>query len=231
MRTSMTYPTDRMITYACDLLDKKDLMYHDGYRAALASKNMSEGEYIAHMQKMIREGHVSFERCKQILDTLTKLPNKSDAHPNVVAAFRQSWAPALRAQPDGEERAFLYMMKSGAQPVPRGSYAVPTSLLPGTYTNETNFYSVWIKDLDAHQVNITPGEHPWTVRQYLSDERVKIVRATQYRVLDILTTDPSGFAAMYGHMIGKCGICGRKLTNDVSRDRGIGPICAERWGW
>lgn len=31
----------------------------------------------------------------------------------------------------------------------------------------------------------------------------------------------------YGQMIGKCGVCGRTLTDELSRERGIGPIC---WG-
>jgi hypothetical protein len=32
-------------------------------------------------------------------------------------------------------------------------------------------------------------------------------------------------------MVGRCGICGRRLTNPESRERGIGPDCAQRAGW
>ena len=28
-----------------------------------------------------------------------------------------------------------------------------------------------------------------------------------------------------------CSLCGRTLTNDESRTRGIGPICIEKMGW
>ena len=38
-------------------------------------------------------------------------------------------------------------------------------------------------------------------------------------------------SARYGHEIGECGICGRQLTNDESRARGIGPVCAAKAGW
>lgn len=35
----------------------------------------------------------------------------------------------------------------------------------------------------------------------------------------------------YGREIGACGHCGRTLTNEDSRERGIGPICAGKMGW
>lgn len=35
----------------------------------------------------------------------------------------------------------------------------------------------------------------------------------------------------YGREIGACGHCGRTLTNDESRARGIGPVCAGKMGW
>ena len=32
-------------------------------------------------------------------------------------------------------------------------------------------------------------------------------------------------------LTGACSCCGRELTNQVSIDRGIGPICAVKFGW
>lgn len=34
-----------------------------------------------------------------------------------------------------------------------------------------------------------------------------------------------------GRELGHCGVCGRTLTDEESRARGIGPICAENNGW
>lgn len=34
----------------------------------------------------------------------------------------------------------------------------------------------------------------------------------------------------YGHLTNNCGCCGRKLTDPVSVERGIGPICEKRFG-
>lgn len=35
----------------------------------------------------------------------------------------------------------------------------------------------------------------------------------------------------YGKEIGRCGHCGRTLTNEESIERGIGPVCAAKMGW
>jgi hypothetical protein len=35
---------------------------------------------------------------------------------------------------------------------------------------------------------------------------------------------------LYGQQIGRCGVCNRTLTDQVSRDRGIGPHCAKGLG-
>ena len=43
--------------------------------------------------------------------------------------------------------------------------------------------------------------------------------------------DPAAAATAHGHEFGNCSCCGRELTNPESVARGIGPICAERWGW
>lgn len=49
---------------------------------------------------------------------------------------------------------------------------------------------------------------------------------------EILRTmlDPLGEAVRFGRLFGGCSICGRGLKDPVSVERGIGPICAERFG-
>lgn len=43
--------------------------------------------------------------------------------------------------------------------------------------------------------------------------------------------DPEAAAVAFGKRTGSCSCCGRELTNAESIDRGIGPICAEKYGW
>lgn len=45
-----------------------------------------------------------------------------------------------------------------------------------------------------------------------------------------IAADPLGAAVRYGNRTGTCACCGRKLTKGESIARGIGPICAARWG-
>lgn len=73
--------------------------------------------------------------------------------------------------------------------------------------------------------------------QYLGkimDGRFQRVRecddATEAHVVRIIN-DPKGEAIAYGQRTGNCCICNRLLTNHASIDAGIGPICAERFGW
>lgn len=50
------------------------------------------------------------------------------------------------------------------------------------------------------------------------------------RVVEAMN-DPLALAVAYGRRTGNCSCCGRKLTDPVSVERGIGPICAESYGW
>lgn len=44
-------------------------------------------------------------------------------------------------------------------------------------------------------------------------------------------SDPLNAAIRYGKVSGSCSCCGRELTRKDSIERGIGPICAEKFGW
>jgi hypothetical protein len=54
--------------------------------------------------------------------------------------------------------------------------------------------------------------------------------ATEARIL-AAAADPKAAAIAYGQRTGSCSVCGRELTNANSRTAGIGPICAEKYGW
>jgi hypothetical protein len=43
-----------------------------------------------------------------------------------------------------------------------------------------------------------------------------------------LAKDPMKHLTAFGHKLGRCGICGRALTDDESLAAGIGPVCAGR---
>lgn len=47
----------------------------------------------------------------------------------------------------------------------------------------------------------------------------------------LAVNDPRAAAIAFGLRTGTCAICSRTLTNGESIERGIGPICASRFGW
>lgn len=54
---------------------------------------------------------------------------------------------------------------------------------------------------------------------------------TAASILTAIAFDAQKAATDYGHQLGRCGICNRTLTDAVSIERGIGPVCASKVGW
>jgi len=48
--------------------------------------------------------------------------------------------------------------------------------------------------------------------------------------LKVIADDPTDAAIKYGRLTGNCACCGRTLTNKLSIERGIGPICRDNMG-
>lgn len=238
--TTSTYPqarnrpgfcSQKQINFICDLMAAKDLFAMPQFFDAVNAMDAGEYErYLAAIRASLPDRSV--RAASEMIGTLKALPEEKksireqgqetlarlDAGVAPTTTTSAQWEPRATQMPGYEDENFLVMSK-GSRIVPRGSYGLET---PGSqFTNDITFFSVWINDDGSR----------WTVRMYVSDERVKLARTTQYAVLDAIAENPEEAAACYGHNIGKCGLCGRKLTNDESRARGIGPICATKAGW
>lgn len=102
--------------------------------------------------------------------------------------------------------------------IPEGRYAIEEA-------GAVKFYKV-----DA------PTQGKWAgyvfVKVLASDVEYPIRdKDSRKRIIDTIAIDPQAASARYGQEIGACGICGRTLTDEESRARGIGPICAGKNGW
>lgn len=53
----------------------------------------------------------------------------------------------------------------------------------------------------------------------------------QEQLIIDLSKDPLAAAVAYGKRFGKCSVCNRALSDEESVNRGIGPVCASRFGW
>lgn len=61
-----------------------------------------------------------------------------------------------------------------------------------------------------------------------SDELHRVPGNAEQAIVDKIAADPKAASIRYGLEIGSCGRCGRTLTDEDSRARGIGPVCAEK---
>lgn len=84
-----------------------------------------------------------------------------------------------------------------------------------------NAGSIYVKEGEAYLGKVTGGEFLPT-RECGDDRKAKVVA---------VAADPASAAKAYGLRTGTCSCCGRGLTNGASIDLGIGPICAEKFGW
>lgn len=106
-----------------------------------------------------------------------------------------------------------------ANPIPRGSYALVQDP-PTKSGNDITFYKLWIGERFGWRLYVCHGP-----------EQTEMGRTSALTVLSQIAANPGEAATRFGLNIGKCGVCGRRLTNAASRERGIGPVCAEKWGW
>jgi hypothetical protein len=126
--------------------------------------------------------------------------------------------------------------------VPAGRYAVWTNEWHAEVDGNGNTVNADISTgYMTHSIKFyvvdRPLEGRWAGRTFVSvqasDEKHPVRNARdRVRVLDaIVAAGIKESMLLYGKEIGKCGHCGRTLTNDESRAAGIGPVCAGKMDW
>lgn len=151
-----------------------------------------------------------------------------------------------------EQRSFLERFSPQATPLNKGQASrIITALqeLPRAERQKIAASSLWpnvmtgryaVEDpvdsvLKFYKVD-RPEEGRWAGYVFLnvqaSDELYPIKdRDRKAGIMAEIEKDPKAAMLRYGQEIGACGHCGRTLTNEESRARGIGPICARRMDW
>lgn len=193
--------TDPQLGYITSLLEQKEMT--PKRRAAFDSR----------VAELMDRGEFTVGKASEVIDFLKTLPRKAGG--NGSAADRPAVQYEEQETEKGIKRTGVLVLPDGRK-VYAGSYGVET---PGEdFTNDTTFFQLWIGDRGG-----------WNIRMYVSDDKYKIGFPLQLKVLGQIAEDPEAAASLFGHEYGRCGICGRGLTNDESRARGIGPVCARRF--
>jgi hypothetical protein len=91
-------------------------------------------------------------------------------------------------------------------------------------------YAVTMPDDKLHFYSFDAGKNRWEgytfVKEQFSDDFVGIRdKGRRAEIIRRVAADPEEAMLRYGREIGKCGHCGRTLTNEESRRVGIGPVC------
>jgi len=87
--------------------------------------------------------------------------------------------------------------------------------------NGANAGHLYVKRGDSYQGKLTPAGKFFKVRSADADIEPTLIS---------IAADPKGAIRNIGMDTGVCCCCGRELTNKVSIEAGIGPVCATRWG-
>lgn len=243
-------PTDNQVTFIAKLLGERDWQSGGAkYVRRTAALNVAIGYALAPMDPNTPPS------ISRLLNNSVGRISDYGVRVNVILA-----SLALNTDlPDSDRRGlYAQLTKAGASHLIDLLLALPVRFIPqddidanvavalgtqtlvttvdvpaGRYAVETNEGAV--NTLAFYKVD-RPTEGRWAgyvfVKHIVSDGEQRLSQAAGKAILAKITEVGAEVAsARYGHEIGECGVCGRTLTNDESRARGIGPVCAAKSGW
>jgi hypothetical protein len=191
--------------------------------AQFTADNAASEKQIAWVRDLVatREMPASWrERAEHLLDIGPTKPEAS----KMITAMKDLPRKAQQ-QDEPHDPAFLAAAAEAMAPrtqqprvdVPAGRYAVDTE------AGHLAFYRV-----------DRPTDGKWAgytfVKVQASDELHPVRGGAAKAVLAKIAVDPTAAMLRYGQEIGKCGHCGRTLTDETSRELGIGPVCRAQLG-
>lgn len=160
-------------------------------------------------------------RASETIDYLKGLPKVRSAYPVAKDGVHVEYEDVdTGKRDDGGEPKLMrigYIVGLEGDRIPRGRYALQNS----DDENDLTFYRVWVGDRGGWSVKVLAGPNEYPIQD----------RARAIEIMNAISEDPPACSAAYGWAIGRCGICGYRLTNQVSRELGMGPVCRSRVHW
>jgi len=191
----------------------------EGARAGLAKwlvDNRDWNDFAASLINQVSERGTLSDRQIEVAAGMMAKTEASRAKRAAEKAEREAAAPKVDLSVI--HNMFATAMSNGLRK-PRFHYNDLTiSRAPDSGVNAGHLY---VKDAGEYAGKVTP------------DGRFLAVRSAREGIMDELmklAADPLEGAKAHGQQTGSCSCCGRELTNKVSVELGIGPICRARWG-
>jgi len=206
--------------------------------AAWIAANPAEAKWLADTGRRNIERGGSFNFPQDILNKLHQYGSLTDAQLAAVrklmardterATARAAAAPAVDATKI--ETAFAHAREKAARPGQQGTFVKPLKLTSG--------------DVTVHFKPGTPGS-TWDGMLFAKtpdDRKLGYIKGGKFfrqfgcteveaAAVQELAANPQDGVLAYAKAWKACGICSRTLLNDESIARGIGPICASKYGW
>jgi hypothetical protein len=111
--------------------------------------------------------------------------------------------------------------------VPQGFYAVPNGATRlKIMIDRPTPPSKW-----SGFIFVSDGAEYGQQKKYGRQAPGKLYTGEIKEALRAIIADPKAASAAYGKLVGRCGVCGRKLEDEASVERGIGPVCMGKMGW
>ena len=148
-----------------------------------------------------------------------RIPSRFDV-PTTTAPATNEFLPLLLAvnkMQDAANDAAAERNRKAGKVVLRFLGATVSSVIAGP-----NFGCLYVKQGDTYMGKVDRNG------DFRRAYGVNVVEALE--ALRTAQSDPEAAAVAYGRETGSCCCCGRELTNQVSVDLGIGPICLEKLG-
>ena len=162
-------------------------------------------------------GHLT-ERQMETVQRLTVQDAERQAARAVEQATRAETAPVVSVE--AIEVAFNNAKQAGVK-FPK--LRLDTFVFSPAGENSKNAGAIYIKSKgDGVYLGKVMGGRLFTSRDCTTEASERITA---------VASDPKQAAVAYGMKFGACSVCGRQLTDSDSVARGIGPICAENYGF
>lgn len=206
------HATQKQIGYIASLVAEREL-------PAEAAKSFADRITAAEAGDW--ERGIRFERASDFITRLLALPKKKVTNTRFVHGTTVEYIEVEPAKGDKDAVTVGRIKLADGRTLLPGSYGLDTSA-DDRFKNNTSFFKVWAAE------GYGKG---WGVKLYVSDDtsKVKLAGKTETDVIEaIIAAGPAEASALFGHEFEHCGVCGRGLTKDDSRARGIGPVCARR---
>jgi hypothetical protein len=124
---------------------------------------------------------------------------------------------SLVPEKDGEYKSLVTKMYSAVKSPSRKFQVRLPGMTLSTITKGVNQGGLYIHENGSYAGKITSTGH---LKGSFSDDALNLLEDAKENLLRL--------AKIYGHETGNCSLCGRTLSDPLSIQMGIGPICAKR---